>query len=69
MKTLDIIAIILLIVGGLNWGLVGLINFNLVHTIFGDSIISDIIYILVGVSALYQLVFWGSIRSRWGQHA
>lgn len=47
------IATILLIVGGLNWGLVGLLNFDLVAAIFGTmSLISKVIYILVGVSAV-----------------
>jgi uncharacterized membrane protein YuzA (DUF378 family) len=52
------IATLLLIVGGLYWGLVGLANFNLVSAIFGDSIVSRIIYILVGVSALWALWHW-----------
>jgi len=52
------IAIILIVIGGINWGLVGALNFNLVDTIFGSgSIIAKIIYILVGVSALYGLFF------------
>ena len=53
---LDWIALILLIIGGLNWGLVGLFNFDLVATIFGPmSMISRIVYVLVGLSALYTL--------------
>ena len=56
MNTLDWIAMILLIVGGLNWGLVGLADFNLVAAIFGDdSALSRILYILVGLSALWSL--------------
>lgn len=56
MKTIDSIALILVIVGGLNWGLVGLFKFDLVATIFGaGSTLSNIIYILVGVSAVYAL--------------
>lgn len=56
MKTIDSIALILVIVGGLNWGLVGLFKFDLVATIFGaGSALSNIIYILVGVSAVYAL--------------
>ncbi|MBP5534687.1 MAG: DUF378 domain-containing protein [Alphaproteobacteria bacterium] len=44
----------LTIIGGLNWGLVGLLNFNLVSFIFGDmSILSRIVYIVVGLSAAY----------------
>ena len=54
LTTLDYIAIILVIVGGLNWSLVGAFNFDLVKTIFGDmSTISRVVYILVGISALY----------------
>ncbi|MDY0043920.1 MAG: DUF378 domain-containing protein [Syntrophales bacterium] len=54
MKTLNWIALILIIIGGINWGLVGLFNFNLVSAIFGDmSWFSRLIYILVGISAIY----------------
>jgi len=57
MKPLNLITLILLIVGGLNWGLVGLFNFDLVATLFGaGSILSRIVYVLVGVSALWQLI-------------
>ena len=56
MNALDWIAMILLIIGGLNWGLVGLADFNLVAAIFGDdSALSRIVYILVGLSALWSL--------------
>ncbi|HUV29612.1 MAG TPA: DUF378 domain-containing protein [Acidobacteriota bacterium] len=66
MKTLDIIAEVLLVIGGLNWLLVGVFNFDVVAAIFGQmSIISRIIYILVGVSALYQLLLWKAIQARW----
>ncbi|TFG90682.1 MAG: DUF378 domain-containing protein [Candidatus Atribacteria bacterium] len=54
----DLIALILVIVGGLNWGLVGLFDFNLVTTIFGGgSTLSRIIYILVGLAAVYMIYF------------
>jgi len=60
MKTkglLGMIAFILLIVGGLNWGLVGFFNFDLVAAIFGDTTaLSRIIYDLVGLSALFMVV-------------
>lgn len=53
MKTLNAIALVLVIIGGLNWGLVGLFNFDLVAAIFGDmSILSRVVYSLVGVSAV-----------------
>lgn len=57
METLRRIALALLIIGGINWGLIGLFQFDLVATIFGgqDSIISRIIYILVGLSSLLCL--------------
>jgi len=57
LKFIDWLALILVIVGGLNWGLVGIANFDLVATIFGDmSSLSRIVYTLVGFSAVY-LVF------------
>jgi len=62
MKTIKIIAIILVVVGGLNWGLVGLFNFDLVAAIFGAmSVISRIVYILVGLSAIYLVVIFNSL--------
>jgi len=57
LNTLDWVALVLVIVGGLNWALVGLFSFDLVATIFGDmSILSRIIYVLVGLSAVYVLI-------------
>ncbi|TDT63739.1 DUF378 domain-containing protein [Fonticella tunisiensis] len=53
---LDWIAIVLTIVGALNWGLIGLFNFDLVAAIFGTmSLWSRIIYTLVGISGLYLI--------------
>ena len=60
MKIVDTIALVLIIIGAINWGLIGLFNFNLVDTIFGTmSIISRIIYTLVGISGLwgFKLIF------------
>ena len=52
----DWVAIVLVIIGGLNWGLVGLFNFDLVAAIFGQmSFLSKLIYDLVGLSALYMI--------------
>jgi uncharacterized membrane protein YuzA (DUF378 family) len=57
MRALNILTQVLLIVGGLNWGLVGLANFDLVATLFGDmSPLSRIVYGLVGLSAVYQII-------------
>jgi uncharacterized membrane protein YuzA (DUF378 family) len=57
MRALDIITLVLVIIGGINWGLVGLFNLDLVAALFGaGSGLSRIVYVLVGLSALYQLV-------------
>ncbi|HEX8214173.1 MAG TPA: DUF378 domain-containing protein [Allosphingosinicella sp.] len=57
MRTINLITLTLLIVGGLNWGLVGLLEFDLVAALFGEmSLLSRIVYILVGLSALWQIV-------------
>jgi uncharacterized protein len=57
MKSLNLITLILVIVGGLNWGLVGLFNWDLVAALFGGgSTLARIVYVLVGVSAIWQLV-------------
>lgn len=53
---LDWVALILVIIGGLNWGLVGLFKWNLVSAIFGDmTMISRVVYVLVGLAAVYLL--------------
>jgi uncharacterized membrane protein YuzA (DUF378 family) len=58
MKALNILTLILLIVGGLNWLLVGLFQIDLVASLFGGSTapVARIVYVLVGLSALWQLV-------------
>ncbi len=54
----DLIALILVIIGGLNWGLIGLFDFNVVDAIFGaGSTLSRIVYIIVGLAALYTIYF------------
>jgi uncharacterized membrane protein YuzA (DUF378 family) len=55
-NTLDWIALILVIIGGLNWGF-AVFRFNLVSALFGTSIIADIVYGLVGLAALYMIYF------------
>ncbi|MDO8582606.1 MAG: DUF378 domain-containing protein [bacterium] len=62
---LDWLALILVIVGGLNWGLVSLLNWNLVDTLFGAmSTLSQIVYGLVGLSAIYVLVISGKLGKK-----
>ncbi|PKK83214.1 MAG: DUF378 domain-containing protein [candidate division Zixibacteria bacterium HGW-Zixibacteria-1] len=67
MKSFDVIFAMLLVIGGLNWGLVGLFNFDLVATIFGNmSMVSRVVYILVGLSAMFQITQLRAIQRRWG---
>ena len=64
-RTLDVIALVLMIVGGLNWGLVGLFNFDLVATLFGEmTVLSRIVYTLVGLAALYGIATASRIAKR-----
>lgn len=67
MKTLDVIAASLLVIGGLNWGLVGLFGFDLVAAVFGGSsvFLARLVYVLVGLSALYQAAGLKAIQRRW----
>lgn len=56
METLQKIALALNIVGGLNWALVGLFDFNLVTALFGaDSILTNVIYVLIGICAAFNI--------------
>lgn len=55
-NAIDWVALALVIIGGLNWGLVGVFNFNLVDAIFGEmSTLSRIVYAIVGLSAVYLI--------------
>lgn len=59
MKYIDCIAHVLVIIGAINWGLIGFFDFNLVSLIFGDMTVwSRIIYALVGISGLYAISFF-----------
>lgn len=70
MKSMDVVVAVLLVVGGLNWGLVGLLQFDLVATLLGDaSMLSRLVYVVVGVSALYQVMQWKAIQRRWSASA
>ncbi len=62
---LDYLALVLLIIGGLNWGLVGFFKYDLVASIFGNlSALSRIIYALVGLAALYAIFIMGALARR-----
>ena len=72
MKKLDILAAVLLVVGGLNWGLVAVADFDLVAALvgldFGETkAASRLIYGLVGLAAVYQVAQQGGIRRRWSR--
>ncbi len=65
MKTLNVIALTLTIIGAINWGLIGLFNFNLVAFLFGDmTLLSRIIYSLVGLAGLYLITFYGLLSEK-----
>ena len=66
MRTLDVIVAVLLVVGGLNWGLVGLFDFDLFETLFSSiPVIQKTVYVLVGLSAIYQIIGLKGIQTRW----
>jgi uncharacterized protein len=69
-KTLNILTAVLLIIGGLNWGLVAIAQFDLVAAVFGmtfgeTNIATRIVYAVVGLSALYQAVQLPAAQRRW----
>ena len=61
-KALDYTALVIAVIGAVNWGLIGLFRLDLVAMIFGQmSLISRIIYVLVGICGLYLLTFFGRL--------
>jgi uncharacterized protein len=65
MRTLDAIALLLVIIGAVNWGLIGFFQFDLVAALFGEmSAISRVIYALVGIAGLYAISFYAKDRDR-----
>jgi uncharacterized membrane protein YuzA (DUF378 family) len=72
MKKIDILAAVLVVVGGLNWGLVAIAEFDLVATVFGlgfgeTNAATRVVYGLVGLAAAYQVAEQGGIRRRWSR--
>ena len=59
----DYFALTVAIIGAINWGLIGFLNFNLVHFIFRSVMVDRIIYALVGLSGLYLLSTYGRIKA------
>jgi uncharacterized protein len=71
-KKLDILAAVLVVVGGLNWGLVAIADFDLVAALFGlefgeTNAATRVVYGLVGLGAVYQIAQQSSIRRRWSR--
>ncbi len=63
MKKLDLLATILLIIGGLNWGVIGVAGFNFVAAILGETeVLIRIVYVLVGLSAVLKIFQWKKIQ-------
>ncbi|MDH7454366.1 DUF378 domain-containing protein [Luteimonas composti] len=58
MKAINIVTLLLVIIGGINWGLVGAMQFDLVAALFGgqDAPLARLVYVLVGLSALWQIL-------------
>ncbi|NEZ47452.1 DUF378 domain-containing protein [Clostridium niameyense] len=68
MKTLDIIALVLVVIGAINWGLIGFFRFDLIAALFGNlSAFSRVIYALVGIAGLYAISFFGRDRESNGE--
>ena len=64
MKALDTIILILVIIGALNWGLIGFFHFDLIANIFGNmSVFSRVIYVLVGIAGLYSISFFAKDKN------
>jgi len=71
MKKIDVASAALLIIGGLNWGLVAVANFDLVAAVFGldfgqTNVATRIVYGLVGLAAVYQITQLRALPTRWG---
>ncbi|MCI8750287.1 MAG: DUF378 domain-containing protein [Lachnospiraceae bacterium] len=64
MKVIDYVLLTLVIIGAINWGLIGFLDFDLVRVIFGDmSLLSRIIYAAVGIGGLYAISYYGRIHT------
>ena len=63
MKNKDVVAAVLLIAGGLNWGLIGLFGFNLVASVFGG--LGRFVYLAVGWAAIYYAINWSRLQKEY----
>jgi uncharacterized membrane protein YuzA (DUF378 family) len=74
MKSVDVVAAVLVVVGALNWGLVAAARFDLVAALFGMhfgevSPLTTVVYGLVGLAGAYQAMFWKRVQTRWSEPA
>ncbi len=61
-QVLQTIAMIILLIGGINWGLIGLFQWNFIESVFGlTSVLTRTIYSLAGVAAIYRIVVWSKL--------
>ena len=64
MKTIDYISLLIVIIGAINWGLIGIFQFDLIRVIFGNmSLVSRVIYTIVGICGLYSISYFGRISN------
>jgi len=69
LKSIDVLVWSLLTIGGINWGMIGIFNIDLVAALFGSmTVITRLVYALVGLSAVYEILGLKSIAHRWNMH-
>ena len=65
MKVVDVLCAVLVVIGGLNWGMIGMLGFNLVEFLSGNIFLERTVYTLIGFSSLHQAFNWRRIQGRW----
>lgn len=65
MRKLDVFAGVLVIIGAVNLGVVGLFDVNLIDFFVENTVADRLIYAVIGIAAIYRVIYWRSIRSRW----
>ncbi len=69
MRSIDVVTLFLIVLGALNWGLMGILSFDLFATIFGHmTVLTRIMYTLIGFAGLYQLSQFKIMHGKWGGH-
>ena len=63
-NTVLMIATILLVIGGLNWGIIGLFDVDLINAIFHDTVIPRVVEVLIGLAAVYRLGMWVAQKTK-----